>query len=424
MVNESEVPPAQEFFSFSFRNNNAHRVRSNSDISMLWFDESVENNTNSNSKMPQPSGHLDSLFGILRNKRENESSSSPSSTETLPVEAPAAGVASAVRSTATIVAFPEVSNSPQRNHHSSSTLHDSADLSLAEMLELSQELEDDPLEGTANRMEPSPVAENATNAQQKLHESASSSSPDWLAMMGMKGAPQDIPLAADLVFAVDDDEEQTSPDDVGSRKLPAVPSASAIASSSSSSFAQQERTAVASLSSHVPSQRRSSNTSSSGSRPFQTCQWNEKFKELCLYKQQYGHAQVPLNPEKPQFLALARWVKRQRYQYKLFQEGQPSSMTMERLQDLESVGFVWDSQGANWSERLQELKDYRAEYGDCNVPTNYRPNRPLATWVKCQRRQKKLFDRGESSNITRERIQELDNLGFEWTLRSEYGKRK
>lgn len=69
-------------------------------------------------------------------------------------------------------------------------------------------------------------------------------------------------------------------------------------------------------------------------------------------------------------------------------------MTDSRIHQLEDVDFVWDSHAASWQERLEELQAYVKENGDGRVPSNYSKNPPLATWVKCQRRQGKLFWNG------------------------------
>lgn len=151
-------------------------------------------------------------------------------------------------------------------------------------------------------------------------------------------------------------------------------------------------------------------------RPYQAGQWSEKFAELCAYKDAMGHCLVPHTFSEN--LPLARWVKRQRYQYKLMRDGKSSTMTEERVKALEDIGFVWDSQGAAWGERLAELRLYRTEFGHCNVPSNFSQNPQLATWVKCQRRQYKLHQEGKPSNMTPQRVRELENLGFEWELRS------
>jgi Helicase associated domain len=151
-------------------------------------------------------------------------------------------------------------------------------------------------------------------------------------------------------------------------------------------------------------------------RPYQAGQWTEKFDELCMYRQRFGHCLVPHTYKEN--LPLARWVKRQRYQYKLMLEGKPSTMTEDRVKALEEIGFVWDSQGTAWEERLMELRDFRNAFQHCNVPSNYSENKCLSTWVKCQRRQMKLFREGKPSNMTPERVEKLESLGFEWELRS------
>jgi len=154
-------------------------------------------------------------------------------------------------------------------------------------------------------------------------------------------------------------------------------------------------------------------------RPHQAGLWALHYQHLCEYKKEHGHCFVAHaykgNP------SLARWVKRQRYQYTLLQEGRPTNMTQRRVKTLESIGFVWDSQAAVWMERFNELKAYRRIHKHCNVPTKYQDNMQLARWVKCQRRQYKLYQEGQLSNITASRIEELESIGFSWQLRSYRG---
>lgn len=156
-------------------------------------------------------------------------------------------------------------------------------------------------------------------------------------------------------------------------------------------------------------------------RPYQAEQWTEKFEELLEFRKLRGHCCVPHTFEENP--SLARWVKRQRYQYKLKAEGKPSTMTDERIVALEQVGFVWDSHGAAWLERWQELVYFQQEFGHANVPSNHPQNPQLATWVKCQRRQYKLFWDGKPSNMNLERIQRLESVGFEWELRMSHKKK-
>jgi Helicase associated domain len=120
-------------------------------------------------------------------------------------------------------------------------------------------------------------------------------------------------------------------------------------------------------------------------RKYQASRWAQKFEELLEYQHKFGHCLVPYTyTENP---GLAGWVKRQRYQYKILREGNESSnMTSERITALEEIGFVWDSQGCFWMERLQELKAFKASFGHCNVPSSFPGSKSLATWVKGQRK--------------------------------------
>jgi hypothetical protein len=150
-------------------------------------------------------------------------------------------------------------------------------------------------------------------------------------------------------------------------------------------------------------------------KPFHEEKWSQRFKELLQFHKDHGHSAVPHTyPPNPQ---LARWVKRQRRQYKLRKDNRQSTMTTERLDLLSSVGFIWDSHDVNWREKLDTLMVYRTEHGHCNVPSNYR-DKKLATWVKCQRRQYKLYWDGKPSAMSPERILELEKVGFEWEIRS------
>jgi len=92
-------------------------------------------------------------------------------------------------------------------------------------------------------------------------------------------------------------------------------------------------------------------------------------------------------------------------------------MTSERLDLLDSVNFIWDSHDVNWREKLEILIRFRRSQGHCNVPSNF-PDKKLATWVKCQRRQYKLYWDGKPSAMTPERIMELERVGFEWEIRA------
>lgn len=147
--------------------------------------------------------------------------------------------------------------------------------------------------------------------------------------------------------------------------------------------------------------------------------WDERLEELKAYKEVHGHANVPtISKENP---SLGHWVHDQRKQYRLYQEKKQTAMTSERIKLLENVGFKWALQRhtamKSWNERFEELKKYKAEKGDCNVPIRYRDNPSLGQWVSTQRQEYGAKVKGRRSNTTLERIKALEDIGFQWFLR-------
>lgn len=151
-------------------------------------------------------------------------------------------------------------------------------------------------------------------------------------------------------------------------------------------------------------------------RPYQEGQWNSSLLELLDFKKRSGHCHVHYTYKENR--GLTKWVQRQRYQFKLMQSGRQSTMTLERIQKLEAIGFAWDAHAAAWEERFNELAKYKQKHGHCCVPAGYTHNIQLATWVKEQRRQFKLFNSGKDSKMSISHIELLSQLGFAWDLRS------
>eukprot|EP00934_Nitzschia_sp_Nitz4_P005095 Nitzschia sp. Nitz4//scaffold145_size56662//7061//8339//NITZ4_006552-RA/size56662-snap-gene-0.85-mRNA-1//1//CDS//3329536562//5085//frame0 len=150
-------------------------------------------------------------------------------------------------------------------------------------------------------------------------------------------------------------------------------------------------------------------------REYQAEIWSEKFEDLCEFRKTYGHCHVPHTYA--QNGALAQWVKRQRYQYKLKLEGKRSTLSDDRVHLLNTIGFIWNSHDVVWDERWHELLAFQRQHGHCVVPSNYEPNPQLAVWVKRQRRQYKFYQEKASSSMTPERIDKLNQIGFAWDCR-------
>jgi hypothetical protein len=148
--------------------------------------------------------------------------------------------------------------------------------------------------------------------------------------------------------------------------------------------------------------------------------WIDRYGELQAYRKQYGDCLVPAeykaNPQ------LGTWVGHQRENYKKIQQGLPrpsnTSMTEERQQKLEDIGFCFDLFEKFWMDRYGELQEYHEHHGDCLVPKLYKANPQLGKWVGLQRNNYKTFREGlpRPGFMTTERIDLLNKLDFVWSV--------
>ena len=70
-----------------------------------------------------------------------------------------------------------------------------------------------------------------------------------------------------------------------------------------------------------------------------------------------------------------------------------------------------------WEERLEQLGKYKAIHGNCRVPFRYKENPSLGHWVNTQRRRLK------AGKLSDERISDLETIGFEWDIPSNWTER-
>jgi hypothetical protein len=131
--------------------------------------------------------------------------------------------------------------------------------------------------------------------------------------------------------------------------------------------------------------------------------WEERFSELLVFKVTQGHCDVPYEWTDNQKLGI--WVRSQRANKK------KDTLSEDRIQRLNQIGFVWDTLDASWEKKFAELKAFSESRGHCNVPTRWHENLQLATWVAGQRRCRK------ENTLTKDRIQRLDQIGFIWDAR-------
>eukprot|EP00592_Proboscia_alata_P015013 CAMPEP_0194397160 /NCGR_PEP_ID=MMETSP0174-20130528/125392_1 /TAXON_ID=216777 /ORGANISM="Proboscia alata, Strain PI-D3" /LENGTH=1054 /DNA_ID=CAMNT_0039193311 /DNA_START=335 /DNA_END=3496 /DNA_ORIENTATION=- len=154
-------------------------------------------------------------------------------------------------------------------------------------------------------------------------------------------------------------------------------------------------------------------TNSSSERLSNQDRWDQHYKALVSYVEKSGHARVPYRfTQNP---SLGHWVNGQRMNYKKFlNDSSSSSMTKDQIDLFNEVGFEWDLSPQTWEERYEQLVKFVKENGHAQVPNTFPQNRPLGHWVTKQRTNYKKFQKGIPSIITKDHIDLLNKVGFEW----------
>jgi predicted helicase len=129
-----------------------------------------------------------------------------------------------------------------------------------------------------------------------------------------------------------------------------------------------------------------------------TEQWEEGFSKLLQFKERKGNCRVPKGHKEGDF-NLVGWVGRQR--------ANKETLTPERLERLNALGFVWDVLAERWEEGFSKLQQFKEREGHCRVPKGHKEGDfNLGTWVGTQRANK--------DTLTPERLERLNALGFVW----------
>jgi len=172
----------------------------------------------------------------------------------------------------------------------------------------------------------------------------------------------------------------------------------------------------------------------------ESSQWNDMYHKLKKYKSINGHCNVKQNVSrnfdgevkddlnKEMVKQLSSWVGKIRKEYKQQQKRISESITTidnEEIVDtepyksiaLDNIGFQYDPRSSKWLAQYQELKRYKAQHGDTLVKHS---NSGIGAWVKRQQVQYTLYCKGDEtkSDLTAERVQLLNDLGFVWSRRT------
>ena len=134
--------------------------------------------------------------------------------------------------------------------------------------------------------------------------------------------------------------------------------------------------------------------------------WEEMRSELREYRRRFGDCNVHTHSSK-----LDRWVSTQRARHK------KGGLSIDQVADLESMGFTWQLQDTYapaqcWRAMYDELIEYKAQHGHCNVPAL---KTKLGRWVTTQR-SRRAGTCSEDMPLNEKQIALLDEIGFAWRL--------
>jgi len=112
---------------------------------------------------------------------------------------------------------------------------------------------------------------------------------------------------------------------------------------------------------------------------------------------------------------LAAWISTQNANRKHIESCQESlPLIKKQIQILDSVNFPWIVEP--WDRDFKLLQEFHAKHGHVDVPFY---SGALGRFVNAQRRKMKQKSAGKNVNLSNERIQKLNSLGFKWSIKDE-----
>ena len=135
--------------------------------------------------------------------------------------------------------------------------------------------------------------------------------------------------------------------------------------------------------------------------------WNKNFNDLLEYKKKHGTTEVPPSQHTP----LSYWVTQQHKEYQKVQEGKPSRLTLQKVQQLTDLGFIFRqvAKSFTWEQRIEQLKQYRQKHGHIRVPKS---DPQLGVFVNRQRYEYSKYKSNRPSTMNEERLKDLQALDF------------
>lgn len=148
---------------------------------------------------------------------------------------------------------------------------------------------------------------------------------------------------------------------------------------------------------------------------FFEAKWRKNYEQLTMIVNTHEFGQrintTRLFDIVPRQTPIGSWLQKQRTYYEM-QKGPISSfefiLSADKINALNSLDPYWymTRRDFQWEIRFIQLCEYKHKYGDCCVPIAYKDNKQLGQWVSNQRK--------KSNNLSKEKIERFNSIGFVW----------
>jgi hypothetical protein len=138
--------------------------------------------------------------------------------------------------------------------------------------------------------------------------------------------------------------------------------------------------------------------------------WDYNYNWLKEYYEKYGFSYVKRDYSKPyasdRLNTLNRWVGKQIFYY------HKGELPEDKIKLLEEVEFDFEHKDTwyndLWSTNIQKLIDFKAKYGNYQVPHSWEEDVPFSRWVRRQRDDRK--------KLSKRKIDSLNSISFTWSI--------
>lgn len=145
-----------------------------------------------------------------------------------------------------------------------------------------------------------------------------------------------------------------------------------------------------------------------------TASWDYMYLEAKKYYDRHGNLEIPKRYKTENGYSLGTWLLTQK---RVYSGAVGGTLTKERINKLNSIGMVWESQrDISWQKHFDAAKKYSQKHGNLSVPALYvtEDGIKLGTWIANLRTARKNgFNR---KYISDDRIKALDEIGMIWEV--------